>query len=263
MTSPLLLLPESDLPPLIAGLRSGRLTLPAAAAVIERLLGHTGSAEITDALEQFHRLGFSEAQIAVALDLVCQDRRRRPRLEEAINLVTSGPDAPGIANRDTRVVVRELFANAERSVLVAGYAVHQGQSVFEALADRMAALPALNVRFVLEIQRGPGHTTLPILLVRRFADRFRNKQWPNDRPLPQLFFDPRSLDPSSHERSAMHAKCIVVDGLKLFISSANFTEAAQHRNLEVGLLIHSPSLAQNLATYFDTLIAHRLLLPAE
>jgi len=96
--------------------------------VIERLLGHAVSAEIVEAMEELHRTGFSEVQIAAALDLVCQDRQRRPRLEDAVNLVTSGPDAPGLANRDTRVVVRELFANAEVSVLVAGYAVYQGQS---------------------------------------------------------------------------------------------------------------------------------------
>lgn len=44
-------------------------------------------------------------------------------------LVMSGPEAPGVANRDTRVVVRELFANAQVSVLVAGYAIYQGKSV--------------------------------------------------------------------------------------------------------------------------------------
>ena len=59
----------------------------------------------------------------------------------------------------------------------------------------------------------------------------------------------------------MHAKCIVVDGVQLFISSANFTEAAQNRNLEVGLLIRSAPLAESLARYFDTLVAQGLLLP--
>ncbi len=59
----------------------------------------------------------------------------------------------------------------------------------------------------------------------------------------------------------MHAKCIVVDARDLFISSANFTEAAQNRNIEVGILVRSTSLAQNLARHFDALVAERLLLP--
>jgi hypothetical protein len=261
MISSLLLLPESDFPSLIAALRSGRLCQPLSAASIEHLVGHAISPETIKAFDELQRLGFSEEQLAAALELVLQDRRHRPRLEDAIDLAMSGPEAPGVANRDTRVVVRELFANAQVCVLVAGYAVYQGRSVFEALADRMANIPHLKVRLCLDIQRGPGDTTLASLLVHRFADRFRTTQWPQDRPLPEVYYDPRSLDLSSHEKSAMHAKCIVVDGHDLFISSANFTEAAQNRNVEVGILVRSTSLAQNLARHFDALVAERLLLP--
>ena len=56
-------------------------------------------------------------------------------------------------------------------------------------------------------------------------------------------------------------KCIVVDNRSVFVSSANFTEAAQQRNLEVGLLIHSESLAEKLTRHFDTLLAECLLQP--
>ena len=59
----------------------------------------------------------------------------------------------------------------------------------------------------------------------------------------------------------MHAKCIVIDRKTVFVSSANFTEAAQERNLEVGLLIRSATLAERLEGHFDGLIAHKLLLP--
>jgi len=71
------------------------------------------------------------------------------------------PEAPGVVNRDTSVVVRELFAGAEDSVLVAGYAVYQGQQVFRALADRMVQRPDLRVRMFLDVQRGPGDTSAP------------------------------------------------------------------------------------------------------
>ncbi|HEY7326589.1 MAG TPA: DISARM system phospholipase D-like protein DrmC [Gemmataceae bacterium] len=261
MNASLLLLTESDLPPLIAGLRSGRLTAPFTPALIEHLIGHPISLATIQAMVEFQQLGFSEAQLAAALELVLQDRQRRPRLEDAIDLVMSGPEGQGVANRDTRVVVRELFANARKSVLVAGYAVYQGKSVFQALADRMMELPELKVRVILDIRRGPGDTTLASLLVRRFAERFRTTQWPQDRPLPEVYYDPRSLDVSTHERSAMHAKCIVVDKHNLFVSSANFTEAAQNRNLEVGILLRSVPLASNLASHFDALVGQRLLLP--
>ena len=56
-----------------------------------------------------------------------------------------------------------------------------------------------------------------------------------------------------------HAKCVVVDRKELFVSSANFTEAAHERNLEIGLMIQSAVLAEQLHGYFDTLIEANLL----
>jgi hypothetical protein len=113
--------------------------------------------------------------------------------EDIFDLVTTGPAGPGLTNRDTSVVVQELFFRAQESVLVAGYAVYHGRHVFQALADRMQACPELKVRFVLDIQRGPGDTSSDRELMRRFAHRFRNREWPKERPLPEIYFDPRSL----------------------------------------------------------------------
>jgi phosphatidylserine/phosphatidylglycerophosphate/cardiolipin synthase-like enzyme len=89
------------------------------------------------------------------------------------------------------------------------------------------------------VQCGPGDTSTAAEIVRRFAHRFQTRQWPPDRPLPHVFYDPRSLDLTADKRACLHAKCIVVDGESVFISSANFTEAAQERNIEVGLLVDS------------------------
>ncbi len=54
-------------------------------------------------------------------------------------------------------------------------------------------------------------------------------------------------------RASLHAKCIVVDRELAFVSSANFTEAAQLKNIEVGLLIRSRPLAAKLADHFEAL----------
>ena len=66
---------------------------------------------------------------------------------------------------------------------------------------------------------------------------------------------PRSLDVAEEKRASLHAKCVVVDRKHVFISSANFTEAAQERNVEVGRLVHSPNLGEQLTRYFETLIS--------
>jgi hypothetical protein len=110
------------------------------------LFDGTLSSDVTASLQELATMGFDEQQIATTLEMLLRDRLDHRKAEPSIELVTSGPEAPGITNRDTAVVIRELFAHAEKSVLVVGYAVCQGARVFEELAQRMAQVPDLDVR---------------------------------------------------------------------------------------------------------------------
>lgn len=74
--------------------------------------------------------------------------------------------------------------------------------------------------------------------------------------VPEVFYDPRSLNESDGSRASLHAKCVVVDGEKAFIGSANFTEAAQLRNIEIGLVAYRPDVAACVERHFDGLIQH-------
>ena len=259
MGDELLQLADSDLRELAAVLRARRLAEPFTAMSVQRLIAGPDAGAVAGELQRLADQGFQAEQMATMLDLLVRDRCRRPGLENLLDLVTTGPDGPGVTNRDTAVVVRELFACAQRSVLVAGYAVYQGRHVFRALADRMAERPELNVRMFLDVQRGPGDTSMASDVVKRFAERLKTREWPEDRPLPKVFYDPRSLDLDFGKRACLHAKCVVVDGEAVFISSANFTEAAQERNIEVGLLVRSCWLAERVTRHFETLLGTGLL----
>jgi len=226
---------------------------------LQRFVSALVSEAVASELQLLHEQGFGVVQIATLLEVLLTDRLQRQRPEDTFDLVTTGPEAGTTANRDTSVVVRELFANAQESVLVAGYAVHRGQRVFQALADRMQIKPGLKVQLFLDVRRGPGDTSASSEVVRRFGDRFRQNDWPPDRPSPELFYFPASLEEHSEERAAMHAKVIVIDNAKVFISSANFTEAAQKRNIEVGLVIRSKPLAEQLAGHFASMVAEGTL----
>lgn len=255
MIDQLVLLSERDLQEIASALRSGRIVPPFSAVALNRIVSKDMAERAVTAFAQLESQGFNTTQIATVLDLLRLSRANRPRIDDAFQLVTTGPELDGVTNRDTSVVVRELFANAVESVLVAGYAVYQGQRVFQSLADRMADFPSLRVRLFLDIQRPQGDTSTSQELICRFAERFQHTQWPKNRPLPEVFFDPRSLDASPEKRASLHAKTVVVDSQHVFISSANFTEAAQHRNIEVGILIHSCPLALQLTEFFDKSVA--------
>lgn len=265
MVESLLKLSDSELRGIASSMRAGRIASPFSAMALQRVISSENAEYVAVELESLRAQGADPAAISVMLELLVQDRQRRPLVEDVIDLVTTGPEACGVTNRDTSVVVRELFANAKRSVLVVGYAVYQGQRVFAALADRMNECPQLHVRLLLDIQRPSGDTSAPNEIVRRFADRFVTTQWPADRPLPTLYYYPVSLESESGKRSSLHAKCVVVDGEAAFVSSANFTEAAQERNIEVGLIMRSTLLAGRITRHFDALISEgfmtSLLLP--
>jgi len=251
---PLLLLAPSDLRTLAVAIASGRLSEPYLATSVQRFLSPGTADEVASSLQELAALGVQTRALTKLLELLATAIADRPPLEDIIDLVTTGPDSGGLASRDTSVVVRDLFHNAKDSVVVVGYAVHQGREVFQALADRMIENPKLDVRMYLDIQRKIGDTSTASELVRRFENRFRSSQWPPGKPLPQVFYDPRSLELERGKCAALHAKCIVVDGCELFLSSANFTEAAQQKNIELGVLFHSAPMAARVLRFFTSLV---------
>jgi phosphatidylserine/phosphatidylglycerophosphate/cardiolipin synthase-like enzyme len=197
--------------------------------------------------------------IAILAEAVLAARAGRPVADDAVELVWTGPETASVANRDTAVVVRELFAQAEQLVVVVGFAVYQGREVFRGLAERLANCAGLHARLYLDVHRAHQDTSLDSELLRRFARRFVDEDWPTGFPLPEVYYDPRSLATDTAKRSSLHAKCVIVDRRVAFVTSANFTEAAQERNIEAGVVVRSPRFAARLADHFGALADAGLL----
>jgi phosphatidylserine/phosphatidylglycerophosphate/cardiolipin synthase-like enzyme len=154
-------------------------------------------------------------------------------------------------------VYEELLGSAERSLWVSTYAFFDGPKAFEVLARRMDAVPGLNVTLLLNIQRKRGDTTAADQLVRRFAERLWHTEWPGA-ARPRVFYDPRALEPDA-PGGVLHAKAVVADDEAVFVTSANLTEAALERNIELGLLVRDRALAASVTTHFRGLIDRRML----
>jgi phosphatidylserine/phosphatidylglycerophosphate/cardiolipin synthase-like enzyme len=62
--------------------------------------------------------------------------------------------------------------------------------------------------------------------------------------------------------ASQHSKCILVDGATAFITSANFTESAHERNVELGVLFRdNPRVAESIRLKFESLIQNEFLKP--
>jgi hypothetical protein len=253
-------LTDADLNTLAGALRSGRLHAPFTMVSVQRYCPRAQAGEVAGWLQQLHGDGMKPQHLALLAETVVQTRQRRPEPADLVDLVWTGPETLGVTNRDTGVVVRELFGAAETEVLVAGFAVYQGRAVFKRLAERMEERPGLRVRLFLDVQRPQADTSLPEELIRRFLHRFRTQEWPGEQ-LPELSYDARSLDLDAVKRSSLHAKCVVVDRRMALVTSANFTEAAQTRNIEVGAFIRSERFAAQLVGHFESLADAGLLRP--
>lgn len=59
------------------------------------------------------------------------------------------------------------------------------------------------------------------------------------------------------DRGQLHAKLVVADAERVFVTSANSTRAAWDDNIELGVLIRDPALAGDCIAHLRSLIAHR------
>ena len=241
---------------LAGALESGLLALPTSVVTLRSVLGSTvGCDAVAAALAEVGRAGVS-APAAAAWIRSLERAAARVRPPE---LVWTGPEVPGLHARDTRRVYEELLGSAERSVWASSYAFFDGPRAFEVLARRMDARPDLRVTLLLNLQRKRGDTTASEHLVRRFADRFWTADWPGTRR-PGVFYDPRALEPEG-PAGVLHAKAVVADDEIVFLTSANLTEAALDRNIELGVLVRDAALAASVVRHFQVLIDRALLRP--
>lgn len=244
-------LPADPLATLAEALQNRWITLTSSLPTLANLVGGMAP-EVMGVFEQLQQAGFHDAQAAVLFASTAAAKNSATDHGMRADLVLSGPDVPGIPTSATEAVVQSLFQEAESEIVLAGYAFHNAKAIFEPMAKRLQAKPTLKVLLHVDISRGFQDTTLAAGIVARFANDFWKKHWPWN-PRPEVFYDPRALETDAKKRACLHAKFIIIDRKKVLITSANFTEAAQQRNIEAGILLQSPSRVLQLIAYLEAL----------
>jgi phosphatidylserine/phosphatidylglycerophosphate/cardiolipin synthase-like enzyme len=261
MSHPLRALGQTALSGLAEALATGRIGAPITRNALVPHVREEHLAAVSAALAEMERDGMAPRHIARAVKLLVEEREAGQRMSDRVQLVWSPPELDTVDARDTSVVVQELFRRAQSSVLISTFALDEkkkAEVLFGELAARMDADPSLSVRVFANIHRKHLDETPSVVRIREFAARIREQVWPGKR-LPEVFYDPRSLETEGSKRAVLHAKTVVVDGRFTLLTSANFTEAAQERDIEAGVLIDDTRLAERVTRQFDRFVEARIL----
>lgn len=191
-----------------------------------------------------HAPQLTGSELALALEAaVCQEQLATGRA--TIELVWTGPTAPDSGLRNTEQVLLELISSARESIYLVTFAAYKVPSL--AAAIQGAAARGVRVVFVLEDkEESAGKITLSPLDALGAIDRgcTRVYVWP-------IEARPRN---EKGQFGSLHAKFVVADGSRLFVSSANLTDFAMNLNMEMGVLISGGPIPRQSFESLQTLI---------
>ena len=180
--------------------------------------------------------------LVTLLDVLLAERAER---SHGARLVWSGPSVIGARAVGTTEALAELFGRASQSVLLAGYAFDHGARILEPLHAAMTRGARAEIYMHVEESKDDD----PEAAAKRAVVKFFATHWPwPERP--SVYYDPRTASGNEGKHASMHAKCVVVDERWSLVGSANFTDRAQTRNVEVGVLLDDALFARELLRQF-------------
>ncbi len=156
------------------------------------------------------------------------------KVQESVELVITAPNSFKLKALKTSIVVHELINNAQKSITLTGYSI----------SDYFAEL----LEELLDKSRKGVYVNL-------YVNDFAGKQEQLDKleVYKGRFLNIYDYNKRADKMAALHAKIIVVDGHKTFISSSNLSYHGLEGNIEMGVLINSTKKACNVEELFKQL----------
>ena len=169
--------------------------------------------------------------------------------EQSSELVWTGPSSEALAFRRNDQILYDLILNSTTRILLVTFAAARIDRLKDAL--QKAINNDVHVRLILEFgDQSEGQ--LSISAIKAFSDEIQTNAeiyyWPVEKRERNKAGRPGKL----------HTKCAVIDN-DLMISSANLTDDAFNRNMELGVLIRAGSLPQLTYDHFSSLISRDVL----
>lgn len=187
---------------------------------------------------------------ALGLALAAARERERAARSEQVSIVWTGPETAAVPVRRTDQALLELIASARKRLIVVSFAVYKVPEVAAALIA--SAERGCQVAVVLESEtESGGKVTFEMsqALGSEVAKHVTLYTWPAE-------LRPKT---GNGKRASLHAKCAIADGERLLVSSANLTEYAFTKNMELGLLVEGGEVPRRVEAHLEALISARVL----
>jgi hypothetical protein len=191
-----------------------------------------------------------ERSVALALRVANQLRQKERLTRPDIEIVWTGPPAPGTIMRPTSAVVEEMLTEVREAgeVLVVGYSLTAADgTVMRGVVELLADASRRGARVMVVLHKDEEQVNKANLL----------NAWNVFVRKPTVLTWRTGPD---HPYTKLQAKALVVDRLDLLVTSANLTFHGLESNLELGLRIRGPQAAV-VAERFDQLAADGVLEP--
>jgi phosphatidylserine/phosphatidylglycerophosphate/cardiolipin synthase-like enzyme len=153
---------------------------------------------------------------------------------EKVELVITAPNSFKLKALKTSIVIQELINNARKSITLSGYSI---SDYFSDLLDVLVEKSRKGVFVNLYVNDFKSKKT-QLNKLEIYKGRYMN------------IFD---YNKGEDKMAALHAKIIVVDGYKTFISSSNLSYHGLEGNIEMGVIINSVKKASNVEELFKQL----------
>ena len=179
--------------------------------------------------------------LALATAAHCQATSRQ---KLSVELVWTGPNPEALPLRRTDQTLLQLIRSAKDNLLIVSFAIYNIPEIVQALTEAIDR--GVTVRIVAEmpdVSQGKIAFGIATALSADLLQRSQVLIWPQEK---------RPVDQQGRFGS-LHAKCAVGDRQHLFISSANLTEYAMTLNMEMGILVHSQELSEQVIEHIDRL----------
>lgn len=174
------------------------------------------------------------------------------REQQQIEPVWTGPPGKELATRHTAQALIQLINTANQSLLIVSFAVYNIHLFTKPLENALKR--GVAITFIPDHAWKEGHGALSQLAALKGSEHnaIQFYHWPEKA---------RIEDQTKSAYASLHAKCAVGDNRQLFLGSANLTQRAMERNMELGLLITGGKTPPRIAAHFNSLIREKVFLP--